>query len=841
MTMGMRRLAVVAGVLLLAAGVADHAFGFFPKGGFNLNQQLRYAIWPFREFDTNNNGVIEKGEGLEFRIEGGPRGFSTYEMDQVKAGFDTWQKVPTSYAAFRFAGIIEDPILPGASAPDYLPTVFMQVNEVAPDDGYSQPDEAIVAELTNVLPAVTLVLYTIDITALPVAGNTVIVSAGTILDCDIIVNASLHRSGVMPNTTFGVLDLQATIVNQVGNLLGLSPTPLNNLDPYNSVALEGAEQGLPVEPVVMQLTGTDGIARMIGATPTMFPIYFVTEDTSGNYVAGWRDLAPDDISGVSWLYPREDGLENFFSIQHEARTHVREATGIPPAPISGAHIVAWANVSGSESARRIPLFSTMSGLYEKYTNTQLTGWFMLMGLWKQLETPGKVGSLFTPSYVLTMNPINGLGFDRQAPPDFTPGQFDSIQGALPTSYSTITRSETEFTSNYPSEVFNEDGNIYGIDNNPAGTPLVWSYIKNTVVSKNSDKILAKMLPRNKPMFGDADKVCPMNVIENAEGALPTENVTISGINNQLRGVRDNVFLRSATGTALVDIYYRSAPYLSEQLTRHPALLKLIRKIIASDAWGWKYAPVFIAMLLLGMGAGIRRLVRTRFRSAYATIALLLVVMAVASVAWAGQLPITTEDMVAEATYIVSGKVISSEGRYGSDNRIYSDVVFRVDDVAKGALNKGSNITFSIIGGRYGSMVLTATGIPCFETDEHALLYLREVEGYGLVPYGGYRSKVPIYIDPETEEEEVDAPAEGEKPPAEGEKPEGEAEGEMVEGEAEGENAEGENEGEVTKVDKRPPPAKSTASVNTVSITAPTGRVALSEYMNYLRAIARRKR
>ena len=68
------------------------------------------------------------------------------------------------------------------------------------------------------------------------------------------------------------------------------------------------------------MTGPDGIARMIGATPTMYPGYFLTENSNGETTAGWVDLAPDDISGISWLYPREDGQDKFFSISQEART-----------------------------------------------------------------------------------------------------------------------------------------------------------------------------------------------------------------------------------------------------------------------------------------------------------------------------------------------------------------------------------------------------------------------------------------------------------------------------------------------------------------------------------------
>ena len=79
--------------------------------------------------------------------------------------------------------------------------------------------------------------------------------------------------------------MQAVITSAVGSLLGLGYTPLNNIDPFNNIS------GLSAEPAIVQVTGTDGVARMIGATPTMFPDYFLTQAPDGSYTAGWLDLA----------------------------------------------------------------------------------------------------------------------------------------------------------------------------------------------------------------------------------------------------------------------------------------------------------------------------------------------------------------------------------------------------------------------------------------------------------------------------------------------------------------------------------------------------------------------
>ena len=847
MAIGVRRLALLTVLLLVVVGITGSAYGFFPRGGFNLNQQLRYATWSFKEFDTDADGVIEQGEGLEFRIESGPKGFSPDEIEQVKAGFKVWENVPTAYAAFRYAGEIEDPIIPGLGSPDFLPQVFMQVTDVAEDDGYSQPDdlEYRVSEITGGLLGIALALYTIDMTAVPVGGNTVIVSAGTILDCDVIMNASYFRYGVIEGNTLGVLDLQAAVTKVAGYLLGLADTPLNNLDPYNTVA------GLLTEPAIMQITGTDGIARMIGATPTMFPEYFLTQASDGEYTAGWYDLAPDDISGISWLYPREDGLENFFSIQHEARTQVRNATGIPPAPISGAHIVAWADVTNSPSGRRVPMFSTMTGLYNLYKNTQLSGQFNLMGLWKQLEAPGEAGALFEPSYVMTMTALNGLGYDRQAPPDYSSSMFDSIQGSSPISYSTITRSATEFSENYPSEVFNEDGNIYGVDNYAAGTPLVWSFEDNMVISANSEKSLARMLPHNMPMFGDPDTVCPMNIIENSGNIASIAN--IGSINNKLRDFRDNTLLGSAIGTAIVDIYYKAAPFVSAQMLQHESVMNAVQTLVVAAVWIWERLMTILILMVTSAIVAAMVAKKRQLSPAGVAAALVMVILCVAAVSHAAQIPLTTEELVADSTYVVSGKVVSAEGVLGNDGRIYTNVVFEVSDVAKGDLNRGSVITFSIIGGQYGTLALAATGIPGFTTDEHAVLHLKDIPDYGLVPCGGLRSKIPIYVDEETEEEEVitgEGEVEGEGESTEEGEVEGEGEateegegetaeeGEAVEeGETvEGETVEGETvEGEATQEKSlRTLPAKA-------AWEAKAGRVSVRTYMRRLRAIANNQR
>lgn len=866
MTKAMRLLPAALCVVLLMAGLQESAHGFFPKGGYNLTQQLRYATWPFREFDTNGNGTIENGEGLEFRIESGPRGFTNAEIEQVKKGFEVWQDVPSSYAAFRFVGNIEDPILPGAVEYDYLPMVFMQVEGIGEVEegeggtgGYIQPDEAeyLVSGLDIFTPAITYLTYAIDTTVIEMVGREVIIPAGTILDCDIIVNAAVHRADLVQSTTFGTLDLQATIAHHTGQLLGMAYTPLSNLDPFNEVVLDDADNGLPIEPSVLQITGSDGIRKSIGATPTMFPVYFLTETPDGAYEAGWRDLAPDDISGITWLYPREDGLENFFSIQHEARTQVRETTGVPSDPISGAHIVAWASLSADDTDTRVPLFSTMSGLYQKQSNVQLQGRFNLMGLWKQMEAYGGMGELYEPSYVITMNPLNGLGYDRQAPPELTAEEFDSLQGAFPISYSTISRETGGFSTNYSSEVFNEYGNIYGIDNNTAGSPLVWSFAKNTVVSKASDETLPAILPRNTPMFGDADVVCPMNIIENVggeltgdfeevldgvEGLIPPGFIGIKDIgggggpggpdtsggaslvftrlNMKLRAFRDTVLLKSALGTALVDVYYRTAPYLAHQLVRHDGALRAVRSLILYGARIGDYGKMII-LTAAGAALVLMGLRRLHSRTAKIGITALFLFLASISMAFAGQMPFTTEELVAETDFIFTGRIISAEGYMKTNGRIYTDVVIKVREVVKGSLNENSLFTCSVPGGKSGTLATAVTGMPGFSKGDQALMYFRDTQQFGPIPVGGYRAKVPIVLDPDTGEQVLEGETAGLDDSTEPE-----------------ETAAPEEQSETESTGEK---ANTTSSAASPPQESASGFVPLDEYLEYLRAVVRSQR
>ena len=452
MSASVRRIGIVLLCVVVVTAWAPTANAFFPRGGYNSFGQLRYAVWPLLDFDTNNDGDVTAGEGIGFWVEGGEDGFTDEEVDKLYDAFAVWESVPTSYVAFQILAFPQDPI-GTTDTVDFIPMISLvgteeaETTETEKQDGTT--DSTAVAELSESLLGTTTVLYTIDDTILPVeGGQSVIIGAGTIVDAEIVLSADAHR--IAAGEVEAVADLTATTVHALGVLLGLADTPLNNLRPSEDVITEDNLTYL-LENEVFYYTNGTGYTSYIGVTPTMFPYAFEVEQSNGERKQGWADLAPDDISGISWLYPR-GSQAGFFGVDHYARTQTRAGAGLPSSPISGAHIVAWADVDDDPQTPRIPLFSTMTGLYEPSVNLELAGKFSLKGLWKQIEMPGQSGEKFSPSYVFTLNELNSTGFERQAPDGFTPDLFDSLQGADPISYSLTSRSAS-FSTSYPSEVF----------------------------------------------------------------------------------------------------------------------------------------------------------------------------------------------------------------------------------------------------------------------------------------------------------------------------------------------------------------------------------------------------
>lgn len=126
---------------------------------------------------------------------------------------------------------------------------------------------------------------------------------GEILESDIFFNAAMPWS-TAPAGDPAAFDLESVAVHEVGHLLGLGHSALGETEPR-----------------------PDGGRRVLASGSVMFPISF------GRGVTHDRELQPDDIAGVSDLYP--DG--NFRRQTGIARGRVtRNGAGV-----LGAHVTAF--------------------------------------------------------------------------------------------------------------------------------------------------------------------------------------------------------------------------------------------------------------------------------------------------------------------------------------------------------------------------------------------------------------------------------------------------------------------------------------------------------------------
>lgn len=744
-------------VLLLVFG-SPLAQAFFPIGGYDSFDVRRYVKWSFAEFDNNGNGSVDAGEGIGVLLESGPRGFNSDEIQIVKDALQVWEDVPTSFASFRVLGETQDILLSGV-APDGENTIVMQVTEADAENNENveaDPADVIVGVGNGVL-GVTIILFSVDDVLVPIGRDMVNVPAGTIIDNDIIIDATSHRRqtpDVEPQA-----ELLGTLVHELGHFLGIGHTPLNNL---REIAVGGTFQLVESEPLA--LTGADGIQRRIGATPTMYPFLFSVDDLddeSEGLRDGGSDLAPDDISAVSWLYPR-GSQANYFTVEAEARTRVRRGSGLPSTPITGGHVVAWADADDLDSTGRIPIFSTTTGLYERIQNPNLWGQFELIGMWKQLELVGAPNQLFTPTYSFTLSALNQTGATRQAPLGILPGDVDSIVG--PTSFSTTARSTADYNVAFPSEVFQEVDNIVDVSNKDAGTPMKWDFVSNTLISNDTGRNLNTILNGRDPMFGDPNDVCPLNIISGsitAGGNTAVTDTLGGGFNGpeNLRGFRDNYLLPFALGTVLVDAYYQVAPGLSRFFLDHPS---------AFDAWStvvngfyWTLEHPMKSLLGFGLLLTLALVVRRRRSAVVAGMLLVACSFLLALPAHATIEYLTTDELVARTDCVITGRVLATTGRWGLGGRIYTDVVLDVKTAVgcaitedeptgegesegeQGTKQDGDEIAktleLTVLGGQLEGLIMYATSMPTFRIGEEVLLYLKEIDGIWII-YAGQRGK-----------------------------------------------------------------------------------------------------
>jgi hypothetical protein len=139
-------------------------------------------------------------------------------------------------------------------------------------------------------------------------GYVVDLLTGDIVESDIFFNSTFPWS-VSAQGDAGRFDLQSVAVHEIGHFIGLGHSALGETE----------------------LTSSGG-RRVTGSAAVMFPIALGTGNTAD------RDLEPDDIAGVSDLYPAGDFRDDTGA--------VRGVVTLRGRPIFGAHVTAFNPATG---------------------------------------------------------------------------------------------------------------------------------------------------------------------------------------------------------------------------------------------------------------------------------------------------------------------------------------------------------------------------------------------------------------------------------------------------------------------------------------------------------------
>lgn len=708
----------LAAVAVLGVAMTGHAF--FPYGNFDTSGNLFLYRWPFDELDRNGDGDVSgDNDGIPFTFEGGENGWTPTEIAELRRGFEMWESIPTSFAAFSYTENTEEQLETSGDIGS-----VDSFNFVAAKVGDDPGDLVAIVGQTFIT--------TIDETMIvEIGGSQFQLTGPRIIDADILIDADVVREGDLAP----LIRLDGVAATLSGIAMGLSFNPMDN---FTEVTV--GEQTLNVEPRVVALRDAQGVLRVVGVTPTMRPDAVFYDDGGGVFTLTSVDLAPDDIAGMSYLYPRGDqGI--FFSLGAEARTRARN--NFPSEPVAGGLVIAWADADNNAATGRVPMYSTLGGLFTAQEAQR--GQFLFPKIFKRLESPQ--GVLFNASYTFSHHEWTAPVGSRE--------DWDSTHGGDPVTGGAF--DGFSYATGYPSEVFNENGNLFGLGNKDSGTPLAYDPIRRKVVStvsqKAIDQILApdRALDGPKPMFGDPNKVCFWNQV--AAGIAPMQTPEL------LRAVRDNVLLETALGTALVDMYYRVSPTLVTFMLEHSFALQTAYWVGSATEWSYQHARLLLALtgVLLAFGAAVA--LRRRKAWAAAGAVGLISALAVMPAADALMLYVSTGDLVKASDDVVVGTVVAVDSHWDEvvPNKIVTDVAIELSDSFKGALNKSSVVHLRQPGGRIGPMKTSVTHVPEFTKGEEVVVFLKYSQKKGYEVASGTRGKYNVKTDAETGVKYVEAP------------------------------------------------------------------------------------
>lgn len=709
----------VAVMVIAVALLAPQAWAFYPYGFFNESGELVLITWPLSVLDRNGDGDVNgPNDGVTFNFEtgNGTDGFTTNEVAKLFAGFEVWERVASAYIAFRQGPPVVDPVELSAGL-DTIDTFNMVAFE-------SEDDAAEGGSLTGGALALFLIANTFEDTFITIGDSTFPVSGGQFIDVDFVVGAIARE---IENTS-DEISLEGLGAMMGGLSVGLNYSPLTNIDENATQQLADQDKFVNVEDRVIAMRDFDGSVGMRGVTSTLLNDLLVYLEDNGSLTDSHPDLAPDDVAGITYLYPRTS-IDVFFDLSQRVRTQALD--GYASQPIAGAWVRAWCDADNNPGTARVPFTDTFTGLYEWQVNTDFRGHFELNNLFKQLETIQE--TTFLANYTFSSSEFMPIILE-QADYDSTHGGFLEADPNAPGDQMGF-----GFDTLFTSEVFFEGENLLGLQNVNQGTPLYFDLNTRKITSLTSGKTLDTLLATGRPMFGDQNAVCPLNVV--VAGIYPLHSPAM------FRGLRDDVLLNTAVGTALVDAYYRAAPGMAQYLLEHRNVLATARYAARGFEWVVMHAEWLLVLVsaILALALG-RRFLRRRTAGAVSALVVAGALSFASMPADALLLPYDLADYMELSSDVIHGEVTTVESYWTDNNtRIVTDITVCVKTVVKGSQNVGGLVHFQLPTGRVGAIGRFSPDLPNFDRGEEVVLFL-DCQKQGFSIMGGNAGKYAVKMD-----------------------------------------------------------------------------------------------